>query len=192
MTVAERIEIPEQSKDGIDKGRRPIRLDESGLSASERVAARFRYMIRRIPLHRLCLRGKFPLKLLAVPDDPIRGDRPRGAALLEGTAMFHGHSVPLDGLDFADLNVPNGLEDYLQSFEWLHDLVAAGPREEIALIAEKPMRNWRKANAAKVMRTSCRPDMWEQRVLLWASHAPLILSSGDPVYRSAVLARGAG
>ena len=39
-----------------------------------------------------------------------------------------------------------------------------------------------------------RADLWGRRILFWTAHAPLILSSGDLVYRSRVLntlARGA-
>ncbi|MGP1283402.1 MAG: heparinase II/III family protein [Parasphingopyxis sp.] len=194
MTVAGRIDMPEESRDGIDKGRRLIRLDDGGLSLSERLATRFRHMVWRTPLHRLRLRGKFPLKLVAVPDDPIQGDRTRGASLLEGRALFHGQEIALADLDFATLNVSAGLADYLQSFEWLRDLAAAGSREEIAPIAEKLMRNWLEAHGGKVAEAGWRPEMWGQRIFLWTSYAPLILSSNDLVYRSAVLntlARGA-
>lgn len=194
MTVAERIDMPEESRDGIDKGRRLIRLDDGGLSLSERLATRFRHMVWRTPLHRLRLRGKFPLKLVAVPDDPIQGDRTRGASLLEGRALFHGQEIALADLDFATLNVSAGLADYLQSFEWLRDLAAAGSREEIAPIAEKLMRNWLETHGGKVAEAGWRPEMWGQRIFLWTGYAPLILSSNDLVYRSAVLntlARGA-
>ncbi|RED17049.1 putative heparinase superfamily protein [Parasphingopyxis lamellibrachiae] len=194
MTHAGRIDMPDESRDGIDKGRRLIRLDDGGLSLSERLATRFRHMLWRTPLHRLRLRGKFPLKLLAVPGDPIPGDRTRGTALLEGRALYHGQETRLADLDFATLNVSPGLADYLQSFEWLRDLASAGPREETAPIAEKLMRNWLETHGGKVAEAGWRTEMWGHRIFLWASYAPLILSSADLVYRSAVLntlARGA-
>ncbi len=194
MTVAERIDMPESAQDSIDKGRRLIRLDDGGLSLSERLATRFRHLIWRTPLHRLRLRGKFPLKLVAVPSDPIPGDRTRGTSLLEGCALYHGQEIALADLDFAALDVSPGLAKYLQSFEWLRDLAAAGPRSETVPIAEALMRNWLETHSGKVAESAWRPDMWGQRVLLWTSYSPLILSSDDLVYRSAVLntlARGA-
>lgn len=194
MTVAERIEVPAEARDSIDKGRRLIRLDDGGLSLSEKIATRFRRLIWRTPLHRLRLRGKFPLKLLAVPEDPIPGDRTRGQSLLEGRALYHGQELALADLDFAALNVSAGLADYLQSFEWLRDLSAAGSREEIVPIAEKLMRDWLESHGGKVAEAGWRTDMWGHRVFLWTSYAPVILASTDLIYRSAVLntlARGA-
>lgn len=41
MTVAERIDMPAETRDSIDKGQRLIRLDNGGLSLSERLATRF-------------------------------------------------------------------------------------------------------------------------------------------------------
>jgi uncharacterized heparinase superfamily protein len=194
MTVAERIEVPDGGRDSIDAGRRLIRLGDGGLSLSEKLAARFRRFVWRTPLHRLRLRGKFPLKLLAVPEDPIPGDRTRGQALLEGRALYHGEEIALADLDFGALQVSQGLADYLQSFEWLRDLASAAGREETAPIAEKLMRNWLEIHGSKVAEAGWRPEMWGQRVFFWTSHAPMILSSTDLVYRSAVLntlARGA-
>ena len=194
MTVAERIKMPGETRDSIDKGRRLIRLDDGGLSLSEKLATRFRHMIWRTPLHRLRLRGKFPLKLVAVPEDPIPGDRTRGASLLEGRALYHGQEIALSDLDFAALNVSRGLADYLQSFEWLRDLSVAGSREEVTPIAEQLMRNWLETHGGKVAEAGWRTEIWGQRVFLWTSYAPVILASTDLVYRSAVLntlARGA-
>ena len=176
MTLAGRIDMPDESWDGIDKGRRLIRLDDGGLSLSERLATRFRHMIWRTPLHRLRLRGKFPLKLLSVPGDPIPGDRTRGSALLEGRALYHGQEISLADLDFATLNVSPGLADYLQSFEWLRDLASAGPREETAPIAEKLMRNWLETHSGKVAEAGWRTDVG-------SSHLPLDkLCTPDPVF----------
>jgi uncharacterized heparinase superfamily protein len=194
MTVAERIDVPENAAQETDPGRKLIRLDDGGLSLTEKFAMRFRHLIWRTPLHRVRLRGKFPLKLMAVPQDPIPGDRTRGNALLEGQAFFHGDRVALADVDFGALAVSEGLADYLQSFEWLRDLASVADKTEAIPIVEKLMRSWLEHNASKVSKASWRSDMWGRRVLLWASHAPFILSSDDLVYRSAVLntlARGA-
>jgi uncharacterized heparinase superfamily protein len=195
MTITGRIAVPDHAtSDSIEAGRRLVRLGDGGLSLSEKVATRFRRFVWRTPLHRLRLRGKYPLKLIAVPEDPIPGDRTRGQALLEGRALYHGAEIALADLDFGALSVPHGLADYLQSFEWLRDLAAVAGRDETAPIAEKLMRNWLEAHAPKVAESGWRPDMWGQRIFFWTAYAPLILSSGDLVYRSTVLntlARGA-
>ena len=48
MTVAERIDMPAETRDSIDKGQRLIRLDNGGLSLSERLATRFLHLIWRM------------------------------------------------------------------------------------------------------------------------------------------------
>lgn len=194
MTAHQAIDADFDGEDSIKPGRRLIRLDDGGLSLTERLAARFQSVVWRTPLHRLRLRGKFPLKLIAVPEDPIPGDRRRGQALLEGRAFYHGQEIALVDLDFGALDLSQGFADYLQSFEWLRDLAAVTSREEAAPIAEKLMRNWLDNAAGKVAQKSWRADLWGQRMLFWAAHAPIILSADDLVYRSSVLnvmARGA-
>ncbi|MBC7985252.1 MAG: heparinase, partial [Sphingomonadaceae bacterium] len=194
MTAEGRIERDWQGEDSVEPGRRLIRLGDKGLSLSERLSTRWHHFVWRTPLHRLRLRGKFPLKLVAVPDDPLPGNPARGAALLEGRAIWRGEEIALDAIDFADLQVSPGFADYLQSFAWLRDLGAVANRVEGSPVAESLTRKWLESHAEKVGGEAWRADIWGWRVFMWASHAPLILSSADLVYRSAVLntiARGA-
>ncbi len=194
MTAAAATPMPSPPQDSIDPGRRLIRLDDGGLSLGEKLATRFRHLVWRTPLHRMRLRGKYPLKLVAVPGDPLPGDKTRGTALLEGRALFHGEEIALADLDFGALAVSPAFAVYLQSFAWLRDLAAAAGREEGAPIAERLMRNWLEGHGGKVAEAGWRAAIWGRRVLHWTSYAPLILSSADLVYRSSVLntlARGA-
>src|SRR3546814_5550863 len=79
----------ELAQDGIEQGKRLIRLSgDKGLSLSERVANHFYRLTWRTPLHAMRLKGKYPLKLLAVPDDPIPGDERAGKALRAGYFLF--------------------------------------------------------------------------------------------------------
>src|SRR3546814_11523655 len=55
----------------------------------------------RSPIHTLRLRGRYPLKLIAVPEDPFFGDVARGNALLEGKLRFRGEERAIDTLDLA-------------------------------------------------------------------------------------------
>ncbi len=185
----------ETGADGIEEGKRLIRLDgDKGLSLAERIANRFHRLTWRTPLHSFRLRGRFPLKLTAVPDDPIMGDLRRGQALLDGSILWRSERIAVRALDFATLAVSPGFEDYLQSFAWLRDLSTAATREQGAPVAEAMMRRWLNVHADHVGGTAWRFDVWGRRILFWAAHAPLILSSGDLIYRSAVLnslARGA-
>lgn len=183
------------SADGIEEGKRLIRLDDDrGVSLAQRFANRLHLLTWRTPLHKMRLKGRFPLKLLAVPDDPIFGDPNAGQALLQKKIVWRGETLPLAELDFAKLDVSPGLYEYLHSFVWLRDLSTAATREQGAPIAEAIMRRWLDAHGETVGGAAWRCDLWGHRILYWTAHAPLILSSRDLVYRSAVLnglARGA-
>lgn len=176
-------------------GKRLVRVRSNvGLSLSERFAARFYRLTWRTPLHALKLRGRFPLKLLAVPNDPVAGNGLRGAAIMEGTLNWNGESLDRESVSFAETGLSGSFTNYLHQFAWLRDLASAAPRAQAAPIAEGLTRKWLAAHGEKVSEPAWRPDLWGWRILYWAAHAPLILSSTDLVYRSAVLnglARGA-
>ena len=185
----------DSAADGIEEGKRLIRLGgEKGLSLAERLQDRFHRLTWATPIHSLRLRGRYPLKLIAVPDDPFFGDVERGDALLDGRMTFRGEERRIDRLDFSRPDGSPAFEDWLHSFTWLRDLSSVAPRAQAAPIAEDIMRRWLAAHADTVADPAWRPDLWGRRLQYWAAHAPLILSSGDLVYRSRVLntlARGA-
>ncbi|MDX3884277.1 MAG: heparinase II/III family protein [Sphingomonas sp.] len=182
-------------QDGIEPGKRLIRVaGDQGLSLAERLANRLHKLAWRTPLHALRLRGRYPLKLLAVPADPIVGDAHAGQAILEGGILHRGEAIALASLDFSNLGVSADFADHIHSFAWLRDLAAAAPRERGAPVAEQLLKQWLAAFGNHVAEPAWRADLWGRRILFWASYAPFILSSGDLVYRSAVLnslARGA-
>ena len=174
--------------DGIEPGKRLIRLEgDRGQSLAERFAQRLHMLAWRTPLHNLRLRGRYPLKLLGVPIDPIPGDRRVGEAMLAGTLLFQGEAIELETLDFSALDVSPAFADHLQSFAWLRDLAAGGSRLTVAPIAELVTRQWLAIHGSQVTEAAWRPDLCGRRILFWGAHAPLILSSSDIVYRSAVL-----
>ncbi len=179
----------------IEPGKRLIRVgDDRGVSLAERLSYSIHRFGWRTPFHALRLRGRFPLRLLAVPKDPIAGDKAAGEAMLHGLVAHGGRTVPLDTLDFADPSLSADLSDYLQSFAWLRDLAAAATRERAAKVAEALVRKWLDAHADQVSERAWRADLWGRRILFWTAYAPYILSSRDMVYRSLVLntlARGA-
>jgi uncharacterized heparinase superfamily protein len=181
--------------DGIEQGKRLIRVDaDRGISLSQRIAESFQRLTWRTPLHKLRLRGRFPLKLLAAPDDPVIGDLKAGQALLQGWITWRGERIAVRELNFAALQGSPGMVEYLHSFAWLRDLSTAGTRQQGAPVAEAIMSRWLSAHAEHVGGLAWRADLWGKRILYWTAHAPLILSSRDLVYRSAVLntlARGA-
>ncbi|MES2156412.1 MAG: heparinase II/III family protein [Pseudomonadota bacterium] len=174
--------------DGIEQGKRLIRVaDDKGLSLAQRIANHFYLLSWKTPIHGRKLKGKYPLKLLAVPDDAVPGDARAGQAIRSGYVLFRGKKQPLDTLDFARLDLGPAFADHLHSFAWLRDLAGAGTREQGAPIAEGVMRKWLATHHETPSEPAWRADNAGWRLLFWTAHAPLILSSSDLVYRSLVL-----
>ncbi|MDZ3832402.1 MAG: heparinase II/III family protein [Sphingopyxis sp.] len=177
-----------QIDDTVEPGKRLIRLPaEKGLSLGDRLANHITRLTWRTPLHALRLKGRFPLKLLGVPADPVPGDMRAGTAIRAGHFLHRGLKLSLAELDFASLNVAPTFADYLHSFAWLRDLSASATRAEGAPIAEAVVRQWLAAHGEAVSEPAWKADNSGWRILFWAAHAPLILSSSDLIYRSAVL-----
>ena len=181
--------VPAQAADdGIEQGKRLIRVaDDKGLSLAQKIANHFYLLSWKTPIHGRKLKGKYPLKLLAVPDDAVPGDLRAGQAIRTGHVLFRGRKQPLDTLDFARLDVTPAFADHLHSFAWLRDLAGAGTREQGAPIAEGVMRKWLATHHETPSEPAWRADNAGWRLLFWTAHAPLILSSSDLVYRSLVL-----
>ena len=174
--------------DSIEPGKRLIRLPaDKGLSLGDRVSNYITRLTWRTPLHALRLKGRFPLKLLGVPADPVPGDARAGTAIRAGHFLHRGLKLSLGDLDFAALDVAPTFADYLHSFAWLRDLAATGTRADGVPIAEAVVRHWLGVHGEAVSEPAWRADNTAWRILFWAAHAPLILSSSDLVYRSAVL-----
>jgi uncharacterized heparinase superfamily protein len=184
----------ELADDTIEPGRRMIRLEDKGQSLSDRLLEQLNRLSWRTPLHKLRLRGRHPLKLLVVPEDPVAGNAALGKAMIEGVIHFRGEALDMASYDFGETAVSPSFYRYLHSFAFLRDLNAGGPRVMTAPIAEAMMSRWLDRHGQHVSDSAWRADIWGWRVLFMANYAPLILSSTNLVYRSAVLnvlARGA-
>jgi uncharacterized heparinase superfamily protein len=179
----------------IEPGKRLIRAgDDRGLSFAELVATQLHRLAWRSPFQGFRLRGRFPLKLLAVPKDPIAGDKAVGEALLLGNLVHGRETYSLERIDFTDPRFSAATANYLQSFAWLRDLAAAATREKGAPLAEHLVQRWLDRYGEQHSEQAWRADLWGRRILFWTAYAPYILSRKDLVYRSAVLntiARGA-
>ncbi|TPG41431.1 heparinase [Sphingomonas koreensis] len=164
------------------------------MSLAERLSERFARLTWRTPIHTLRLRGRYPLKLIAVPDDPFLGDVRRGNALMKGMLTIAGEGRPIERINLAQPDWSPRFAEHLHSFAWLRDLSSVATRAQGAPIAEYLTQKWLDAHADHVGEPAWRADLVGRRILMWAAHAPLILSSTDLIYRSAVLnsfARGA-
>ena len=122
-----------------------------------------------------------------MPVDPVDGDRVQGTAVRAGHFLFRGLKKSHENIDFADLKLPPQFEDYVHRFQWLRDLDTAASRDQAVPVAEALIEKWLDANGGKIKQPAWRPDNCGWRLMIWASHAPLILSSKDLVYRSKVL-----
>ncbi len=180
--------LPEIEEDGIPPGKRLVRTGAgAGLSLGERIAAKFYKLSWKTPLHGLRLRGRYPLKLLASPDDPIAGHAETGRTLMEGCYQFQGEVQPLgeSGIDLGGASPE--LVAHFHSFAWLRDLAASGDRASAVSYAEEKMRSWLDAYASHVSEPVWSAGVAGRRLVFWPAYAPLILASNDLVYRSSVL-----
>ena len=179
---------PADDDQGIPVGKRLVRSGGgAGLSLGERIAAQFYRLTWRTPLHALRLRGRYPLKLLAVPTDPVAGNVAAGTSLINGALTLEGETVGLTD-QRADLSSASAaMVSHYHSFGWLRDLAAAGHRDAIAGRAEAMTRGWLDAFGGSVAEPAWSAGNTGRRLLAWPAYAPLILGSNDLVYRSAVL-----
>jgi uncharacterized heparinase superfamily protein len=178
-------QLPED--DTIEQGRRLLVVDDRGLSLTERLANHFYRLTWNTPLHAMRLKGKYPLKLLAVPPELVPGDARAGKALRAGYFFYRGMKQPLLGLDYRKIDQPIGFVDYIHRFRWLADLAAATTLDNAVPAAETQMRAWLAAHGETPSEPAWRADNAGWRILTWTTYSPLILSSSDLVYRSLVL-----
>ena len=81
MSLLAKIDPLEGEKE-IEPGKRLIRVgDDRGVSLAERLSMRLHRLSWRTPFHAFRLRGRFPLRLLAVPKDPIAGEKEQGVRI---------------------------------------------------------------------------------------------------------------
>ncbi len=182
--------VPQSPQDGDQPTGNNLVLrsgDARGESLMSRMSMLYYRMTWRMPVHRLRLMGKLPMRLLAVPVDPIDGDRAQGMAVRAGHFLFRGLTKSHDKIDFADLKLPPAFEDYVHRFAWLRDLDTAASRDQAVPVAERLVEQWLDANGNNIREPAWKPDNCGWRLLVWAAHAPLILSSNNLIYRSKLL-----
>jgi len=182
---------PEQG-DGTSDGRPHRAGQRPGSSLSETLGRTLKKLSFRTPVHKLRLRGRYPLQLLDVPADPIPGSLRAGRALLDGKMIAAGETIRFEALGRGGFSP--AFTEYWQSFAWLRDLAASVERRGAAPVAEKLMRQWLATHAREVTEPAWRPDLWGRRILFWTAYAPFILDTRDGEYRKELLnalARGA-
>ena len=78
-----------------------VRPKGAGQNLFERLSLQFYKLTWRTPLHNGRLKGKVPLRLLAVPQDPLVGNAARGQSLRLGKFHYQGFEQTVEGLDYA-------------------------------------------------------------------------------------------
>jgi uncharacterized heparinase superfamily protein len=152
--------MDEAARDEIPPGQRLVQARGSGQSLTARLSAYFYRLTWRTPLHGMRLKGRYPLKLLAVPDDPLPGDAKAGRALLAGSIERLSETVPIGSGAFEAEQLSMPFIDHIQRFAFLRDLAAAGPRGDGAPVAEAMVRAWLAAHGDHVSDAGWRPDRW--------------------------------
>jgi len=164
-----------------------VRPKGAGQSLFERLSLQFYKLTWRTPLHNGRLNGKVPLRLLAVPQDPLTGSVVRGQSLRIGKFHYQGFEQAINGLDFANLTLPPAMTDYIHRFDWLRDLSAATNRADGAPVASQIADAWLVVNGMKTREPAWRVDNTAWRLMNMAAASPYLLTSTDPVYRSRVI-----
>jgi uncharacterized heparinase superfamily protein len=175
--------VVEQSSDGVLLRVGP----EARPSIGDRLATRISVSLYNTPLHQLRLRGRYPLKLLGVPVDPVPGDPVIGERVVAGRLIHAGHTAMIRDLAFAAPAHPAAWRDWANGWGWLRDIQAWLPdRKAAAAVAEPLVSRWLDQHA-EFDAVGWRADVTGTRLLMALGHAPIILSSADQVYRSALL-----
>lgn len=164
-----------------------VRPKGAGQNLLERLSLQFYKLTWRTPLHSGRLKGKVPLRLLAVPEDPLAGNAARGQSLRMGKFHYQGFEQAIEGLDYAHLALPPAMTDYIHRFDWLRDLAAATNRADGAPVAAAIADSWLVANGMKTREPAWRVDNSAWRLMNMAAASPFLLTSSDPVYRSRVI-----
>jgi len=160
---------------------------DRGPSFVERLSDRLDRLSFSSPLHRMRLQGRFPLKLLAVPVDPVAGDAKTGVRLKGGRLFLAGYGEAMADARFDAPGAPKAWTDWVHGWGWLRDIATAQPlaSSEIARI-EALSRRWL-ARFHDYEQTAWAPQLTGRRILMAISHAPLVMPRHDHIHRSAVL-----
>ena len=115
---------------------------DRGLSLTEKLAQGLTSRLYATPLHRFRLRGRFPLKLLAAPADPVPGDPHIGERILAGRLIHAGHTAMTRDITFGEAGPPPEWLEWAHGWEWLRDLAILPDRDAARRAAENLVERW--------------------------------------------------
>ena len=125
---------------------------DRGLSLSEKLAAGLTSRLYASPLHSFRLRGRFPLKLLAAPADPVPGDPHIGERIIAGRLIHAGHTQMTRDINFREAGPPPEWLEWAHGWEWLRDLAILPDREAARRAAENLVERWFRELTEKAIR----------------------------------------
>ncbi len=160
---------------------------DRGPSLSERMADRLDRLSFASPMHRMRLKGRFPLKLIAIPEDPIPGNAGRGQRLKGGRLFAYGYGQGVAQLRFDARDAPHSWRQWLHGWGWLRDLASLGPLSKAeAAQAEALSKRWL-ARFHEYDEEAWEPAVTGRRILMAVLYAPLVMPGHDHIHRSMVL-----
>lgn len=158
---------------------------DRGPSLAERIADRLDRLAFASPVHRLRLKGRYPLRLLAVPADPVPGHAARGSRLKGGRLFRDGYGQGLADARLDSPDAPPGWRRWVDSWGWLRDLAEADPDARSG-VGEALARRWL-AQFPDYDPVAWAPCVTGIRVRRAIQHAPRVMPGPDQVHRSSVL-----
>ncbi len=160
---------------------------DRGPSLVERLSDRIDRLSFASPIHRMRLKGRFPLKLLAVPEDPVAGDTKTGARLKGGRLFLAGYGEAMAEAKFGSPAAPQAWVHWVHSWGWLRDIASVQPlaAAEVARV-EALTHRWLE-RYHDYDEAAWAPQLTGRRILMAIAHAPLVMPGHDHIHRSAVL-----
>lgn len=162
-------------------------LGDRGPSLGERLSDRLDRLSFASPFHRMRLKGRYPLKLIAIPEDPIPGDVALGQRLKGGRLFRDGYG---QGMLEARLDAPDaplGWRQWVHGWGWLRDLATAEPLAATETRRVEALAKRWLARFHDYDEEGWAPAETGRRVLMACLHAPLVMPGHDHIHRSAVL-----
>ncbi len=164
---------------------------DRGPSLAERLGERLDRLSFQSPWHRMRLKGRYPLKLLGVPADPVPGDAALGSRLRGGRLFRDGYGQGMADARLDSPEAPPAWQQWVHGWGWLRDLAEAatqaGPLTgpEVAR-AEALAKRWL-VRFHDYDEEAWAPAVTGRRILMAISYAPLVMPGHDHIHRSAVL-----
>ncbi len=157
------------------------------LNLLHRMGKRMREWGYSTSLYSYRLRGRHPGQLLGSPDDPAPGNATLGSAIFGGDMLHDGEQhVIKEDFWLRMENASLKFRHYAHSFHWLQDLAQVNDQVK-ARDAAETMLGWWLPYGEDWFKDAWEAETLARRLINWLTHAPLILSSEDLVYRSRVL-----